>query len=177
MGDSTMQALLTVTAFTEEIPDDIPFELPKGYMEYTYEPYEEIEFPSALPPFDAGTLYSTSSAAGQNAFVYIFTEQTDCSAYIEALKAAGFRQIDWKEQGVFAATKDGIIVTVCYSAGATLIASVLPSDVILDERIEFRPTCPHSTPERFIMLRRIRIFIRSAICTPRRRITTRMYKC
>mgnify|MGYP002581036009 CR=1 FL=1 len=31
MGDSTMQALLTVTAFTEEIPDDIPFELPKGY--------------------------------------------------------------------------------------------------------------------------------------------------
>ena len=71
MGDSTMQALLTVTAFTEEIPDDIPFELPKGYMEYTYEPYEEIEFPSALPPFDAGTLYSTSS--GQNAFVYIFT--------------------------------------------------------------------------------------------------------
>ena len=63
MGDSTMQALLTVTAFTEEIPDDIPFELPKGYMEYTYEPYEEIEFPSALPPFDAGTLYSTSSGA------------------------------------------------------------------------------------------------------------------
>ena len=142
MGDSTMQALLTVTAFTEEIPDDIPFELPKGYMEYTYEPYEEIEFPSALPPFDAGTLYSTSSAAGQNAFVYIFTEQTDCSAYIEALKAAGFRQIDWKEQGVFAATKDGIIVTVCYSAGATLIASVLPSDVILDERIEFPSHLP-----------------------------------
>lgn len=29
MGDSTMQALLTVTAFTEEIPDDIPFELPE----------------------------------------------------------------------------------------------------------------------------------------------------
>ena len=142
MGDSTMQALLTVTAFTEEIPDDIPFELPKGYMEYTYEPYEEIEFPSALPPFDAGTLYSTSSAAGQNAFVYIFTEQADCSAYIEALKAAGFRQIDWKEQGVFAATKDGIIVTVCYSAGATLIASVLPSDVILDERIEFPSHLP-----------------------------------
>lgn len=55
-------------------------------MEYTYEPYEEIEFPSALPPFDAGTLYSTSSAAGQNAFVYIFTEQTDCAHILKRSK-------------------------------------------------------------------------------------------
>lgn len=103
MDSVTMNVLFHVTAFTDEIPEDMPFEVPQGYTEYVEEPYEAPEFPSELPEFTVGTLYSVSTSAAQCGFVYIFTERTDCDAYIEALKADGFRPVEWKESGVFAA--------------------------------------------------------------------------
>ena len=96
-------------------------------------------------PNSVGTLYSVSTSAAQCGFVYIFTERTDCDAYIEALKADGFRPVEWKESGVFAASRDGILVTVSYAAGATVIACIRPSDVFLDERAGFPNVLPAFT--------------------------------
>lgn len=145
MDSVTMNVLFRVTAFTDEIPEDMPFEVPQGYTEYVEEPYEAPEFPSELPEFTVGTLYSVSTSAAQCGFVYIFTERTDCDAYIEALKADGFRPVEWKESGVFAASRDGILVTVSYAAGATVIACIRPSDVFLDERAGFPDVLPAFT--------------------------------
>lgn len=145
MDGVTMNVLFYVTAFTDEIPEDMPFEVPQGYTEYVEEPYEAPEFPSELPEFTVGTLYSVSTSAAQCGFVYIFTERTDCDAYIEALKADGFRPVEWKESGVFAASRDGILVTVSYAAGATVIACIRPSDVFLDERAGFPNVLPAFT--------------------------------
>lgn len=145
MDSVTMNVLFRVTAFTDEIPEDMPFEVPQGYTEYVEEPYEAPEFPSELPEFTVGTLYSVSTSAAQCGFVYIFTERTDCDAYIEALKADGFRPVEWKESGVFAASRDGILVTVSYAAGATVIACIRPSDVFLDERAGFPNVLPAFT--------------------------------
>lgn len=145
MDSVTMNVLFRVTAFTDEIPEDMPFEVPQGYTEYVEEPYEAPEFPSELPEFTVGTLYSVSTSAAQCGFVYIFTERTDCDAYIEALKADGFRPVAWKESGVFAASRDGILVTVSYAAGATVIACIRPSDVFLDERAGFPNVLPAFT--------------------------------
>ena len=145
MDSVTMNVLFRVTAFTDEIPEDMPFEVPQGYTEYVEEPYEAPEFPSELPEFTVGTLYSVSTSAAQCGFVYIFTERTDCDAYIEALKADGFRPVEWKESGVFAASRDGILVTVSYAAGATVIACIRPSDVFLDERADFPDVLPAFT--------------------------------
>ena len=145
MDSVTMNVLFRVTAFTDEIPEDMPFEVPQGYTEYVEEPYEAPEFPSELPEFTVGTLYSVSTSAAQCGFVYIFTERTDCDAYIEALKADGFRAVAWKESGVFAASRDGILVTVSYAAGATVIACIRPSDVFLDERAGFPNVLPAFT--------------------------------
>ena len=145
MDGVTMNVLFYVTAFTDEIPEDMPFEVPQGYTEYVEEPYEAPEFPSELPEFTVGTLYSVSTSAAQCGFVYIFTERTDCDAYIEALKADGFRPVAWKESGVFAASRDGILVTVSYAAGATVIACIRPSDVFLDERAGFPNVLPAFT--------------------------------
>ena len=145
MDGVTMNVLFYVTAFTDEIPEDMPFEVPQGYTEYVEEPYEAPEFPSELPEFTVGTLYSVSTSAAQCGFVYIFTERTDCDAYIEALKADGFRPVEWKESGVFAASRDGILVTVSYAAGATVIACIRPSDVFLDERADFPDVLPAFT--------------------------------
>lgn len=145
MDSVTMNVLFRVTAFTDEIPEDMPFEVPQGYTEYVEEPYEAPEFPSELPEFTVGTLYSVSTSAAQCGFVYIFTERTDCDPYIEALKADGFRPVEWKESGVFAASRDGILVTVSYAAGATVIACIRPSDVFLDERADFPDVLPAFT--------------------------------
>ena len=145
MDSVTMNVLFRVTAFTDEIPEDMPFEVPQGYAEYVEEPYEAPEFPSELPEFTVGTLYSVSTSAAQYGFVYIFTERTDCDAYIETLKADGFRPVEWRESGVFAASRDGILVTVSYAAGATVIACIRPSDVVLDERADFPDVLPAFT--------------------------------
>lgn len=141
-ADSTMQALLTVTAFYRRNSRRYSLRVArKGIWNTPMSLMRRSNFPPRCLRLMPAPFTPLHPQPARNAFVYIFTEQTDCSAYIEALKAAGFRQIDWKEQGVFAATKDGIIVTVCYSAGATLIASVRPPTSFLTSAIEFRPTC------------------------------------
>ncbi|MFR5864932.1 MAG: hypothetical protein ACLUFV_07030 [Acutalibacteraceae bacterium] len=78
MDSVTMNVLFRVPAFTDEIPEDMPFEVPQGYTEYVEEPYEAPEFrrncpnsPSARftasPPPPRSAALSTSSPSAPTA--------------------------------------------------------------------------------------------------------------
>lgn len=125
MGESETNSLLTVTAFTEEIPDDMLFGIPENYTEYdpATEP-DKPDFPSELPAFTAGTLIDASEENGAYSFTYAATTQADCDAYIELLKEAGFEQLDigLEIEDIFTALKDGMVVAVYFMSGVTALS-------------------------------------------------------
>ena len=125
LGDTTIDSLLSVTALSDEIPDDMLFDVPEGYTEYSFsDDYtsvnENAEFPSELPEFTAGTLMMAEEVGGEYTFAYADTTQADCDAYIAALTADGFTDVGLED--VFTATKDGMVIAVYFSEGVTAIS-------------------------------------------------------
>lgn len=122
LGDTTIDSLLSVTALSDEIPDDMLFDVPEGYTEYSFSDddtsvNENAEFPSELPEFTAGTLMMAEEVGGEYTFAYADTTQADCDAYIAALTADGFTDVGLED--VFTATKDGWDIAVYFSEGVT----------------------------------------------------------
>lgn len=125
LGDTTVDSLLSVTALSDEIPDDMLFDVPEGYTEYSFSDddtsvNENAEFPSELPEFTAGTLMMAEEVGGEYTFAYADTTQADCDAYIAALTADGFTDVGLED--VFTATKDGMVIAVYFSEGVTAIS-------------------------------------------------------
>lgn len=125
LGDTTVDSLLSVTALSDEIPDDMLFDIPEGYTEYSFSDddtsvNENAEFPSELPEFTAGTLMMAEEVGGEYTFAYADTTQADCDAYIAALTADGFTDVGLED--VFTATKDGMVIAVYFSEGVTAIS-------------------------------------------------------
>lgn len=125
LGDTTVDSLLSVTALSDEIPDDMLFDVPEDYTEYSFSDdetsvNENAEFPSELPEFTAGTLMMAEEADGEYTFAYADTTQADCDAYIAALTADGFTDAGLED--VFTATKDGMVIAVYFSEGVTAIS-------------------------------------------------------
>lgn len=124
LGDTTVDSLFSVTALSDEIPDDMLFDIPEGYTEYSFSDNdtsvnENAEFPSELPEFTAGTLMMAEEVGGEYTFAYADTTQADCDAYIAALTADGFTDVGLED--VFTATKDGMVIAVYFSEGVTAI--------------------------------------------------------
>ncbi len=125
LGDTTVDSLFSVTALSDEIPDDMLFDIPEGYTEYSFSDNdtsvnENAEFPSELPEFTAGTLMMAEEVGGEYTFAYADTTQADCDAYIAALTADGFTDVGLED--VFTATKDGMVIAVYFSEGVTAIS-------------------------------------------------------
>ena len=125
LGDTTIDSLLSVTALSDEIPDDMLFDVPEGYTEYSFSDddtsvNENAEFPSELPEFTAGTLMMAEEVGGEYTFAYADTTQADCDAYIAALTADGFTDVGLED--VFTATKDGMVIAVYFYEGVTAIS-------------------------------------------------------
>ncbi|MFR5864930.1 MAG: hypothetical protein ACLUFV_07020 [Acutalibacteraceae bacterium] len=101
LGDTTVDSLFSVTALSDEIPDDMLFDIPEGYTEYSFSDddtsvNENAKFPSELPEFTAGTLMMAEEVGGEYTFAYADTTQADCDAYIAALTADGFTDVGWR---------------------------------------------------------------------------------
>ena len=70
LGDTTVDSLFSVTALSDEIPDDMLFDIPEGYTEYSFSDddtsvNENAKFPSELPEFTAGTLMMAEELGGE----------------------------------------------------------------------------------------------------------------
>ena len=99
LGDTTIDSLLSVTALSDEIPDDMLFDVPEGYTEYSFSDddtsvNENAEFPSELPEFTAGTLMMAEEVGGEYTFAYADT--TTATRISRLLRPTALRTWGWR---------------------------------------------------------------------------------